>query len=67
MAARRDSQSGSAVQIVTPAAVGIGCGIAMSELTEWQWWIRYPLILAAVFVTALVVEAVSQRRERSHS
>lgn len=50
-----------------PAAVGIGCGIAMSELTEWQWWIRYPLILVAVFVAALVVQAVSQDRSRSRS
>ncbi len=67
MAARRDSQSGSAVQIVTPAAVGIGCGIAMSELTEWQWWIRYPLILVAVFVTALVVQGIRERRSRTQS
>ncbi|WP_147915825.1 hypothetical protein [Ruania zhangjianzhongii] len=67
MSARRDSQPGSAIQIIAPAAVGIGCGIAMSELTEWQWWIRYPLILVAVFVAALLVQGLRERRTRTRS
>lgn len=67
MSARRASQRGTARQVIASAIVGIGSGILMRQFTEWQWWIRYPLILAAVFVTAVVVEAVSQRRARSRS
>lgn len=45
--------------------MGLGCGIVMREFTDWQWWIRYPLILVAVFVAAVVVEVFSQRRTQS--
>lgn len=52
------------------AVVGIGCAVAMRELTDWAWWIRYPLILAVVFVAAVTIEAIGDalaRRSRASS
>ena len=58
MTTRRSSPPDTAIKVIAGAAVGLGCGVAMRQLTDWQWWIRYPLILVAVFVAALTVEAV---------
>lgn len=70
MATRRDSQPGTGIKVVAGAVVGIGCAVAMRELTDWAWWIRYPLILAVVFVAAVTIEAIRDalaRRSRASS
>ena len=67
MAARHSSTRGTAIQVIAGTVVGLGAGVAMRTFTDWQWWIRYPLILVAVFVAALAVVALSQRRARTRT